>query len=364
MVEDLINPANDVFTYTFVDSGNKSQEREVILNESDVIWRAVRHLHIQHAKAWIANEFKKFREQTKDMQGGHDITKTLRAMPKFQTLKAKFSVHLNLAKDCMDVFNRTAVERLCALEQDLATGLDEFHNKTSNVPTRLVPLLNDGIISKENKIRILMLYYLTEDKATEGRSRFEGNARLTADEERILTNFIAFKDLTTRTDQRRKPLADNEWEFVVSRYMPAMKDILTDLAQGRLASSNFPFLNKDEESQTSGKSTANVNLSKRQQPVSAWGAKPSSSPAATPASAPTPSTGATKFEGSRLIVFVSGGITYSEMREVHKLSKSLRRDIILGSTHILKPNEFLAQVGALTLNANDKAYNQHVITKK
>lgn len=54
-----------------MDSGNKSQEREVILNEADVIWRTVRHLHIQHAKAWIANEFKKFREQTKDMVRSH-----------------------------------------------------------------------------------------------------------------------------------------------------------------------------------------------------------------------------------------------------------------------------------------------------
>jgi hypothetical protein len=110
----------------------------------------------------------------------------------------------------------------------MTSGLDEYHNKTSNIPTRLVPILNDGMIAKENKIRLLMLYYLTEEKATEGtlflfvfpiplaifssrvsllkrlynrlgRSRFEQNARLTAAEEQILTNFIGIKDLTSRT---------------------------------------------------------------------------------------------------------------------------------------------------------------------
>ena len=67
MIEDLIGPKNDVFTYTFTDQDNKAQSREVILNENDVIYKAVRHLHIQHGKSWIANEFKKFREQSKDM---------------------------------------------------------------------------------------------------------------------------------------------------------------------------------------------------------------------------------------------------------------------------------------------------------
>jgi len=48
-------------------------------------------------------------------------------MPKYQTLKAKFAVHLNLAKDCMDTFNRTSIDRLCAIEQDLATGAFLLH---------------------------------------------------------------------------------------------------------------------------------------------------------------------------------------------------------------------------------------------
>lgn len=39
-----------------------------------------------------------------------------------------------------------------------------------------------------------------------GRNRFEANARLTADEERILTNFITLKDLTTRTVGSLLPL--------------------------------------------------------------------------------------------------------------------------------------------------------------
>lgn len=78
-------------------------------------------------------------------------------------------------------------------------GVDEYNSKTSGVSTRLTPLLNDGGIPKEVKIRLLMLYYLTEEKATEGRSRFEANARLTGDDEKILSNWLMLKDSTTRT---------------------------------------------------------------------------------------------------------------------------------------------------------------------
>ncbi|MEW5299818.1 MAG: hypothetical protein WDW36_002793 [Sanguina aurantia] len=52
----------------------------------------------------------------------------------------------------------------------------------------------------------------------------------------------------------------------------------------------------------------------------------------------------------RLVVFVIGGASRSEMRVVHALSRSLGRDIILGSTSIETPTSFtdmLYKIGSL-----------------
>jgi syntaxin-binding protein 1 len=51
--------------------------------------------------------------------------------------------------------------------------------------------------------------------------------------------------------------------------------------------------------------------------------------------------------GRRLIVFVIGGVTRSEMRAVHELSKRSGREVLLGSTTVLKPAGFLSQLRSM-----------------
>ena len=46
-------------------------------------------------------------------------------------------------------------------------------------------------------------------------------------------------------------------------------------------------------------------------------------------------------QGRRIVVFVVGGITRSEMRVAHLLSKKLGRDIVLGGTSLDEPEVFL-----------------------
>jgi hypothetical protein len=49
----------------------------------------------------------------------------------------------------------------------------------------------------------------------------------------------------------------------------------------------------------------------------------------------------------KLLVFVIGGVTRSEMRAVHELSKRTGREIMLGSTTVLKPTGFLSQLRSI-----------------
>jgi syntaxin-binding protein 1 len=51
--------------------------------------------------------------------------------------------------------------------------------------------------------------------------------------------------------------------------------------------------------------------------------------------------------GRKLLVFVIGGVTRSEMRAVHELSRRTGREIVLGSTTVLKPTGFLSQLRSI-----------------
>jgi len=61
--------------------------------------------------------------------------------------------------------------------------------------------------------------------------------------------------------------------------------------------------------------------------------------------------------GARIIVFISGGMTYSEMRAITDLANSCKREVILGSTHIIRPEDF---VHNLELLGDDEAARQYL----
>lgn len=49
----------------------------------------------------------------------------------------------------------------------------------------------------------------------------------------------------------------------------------------------------------------------------------------------------------RIIVFVVGGVTHSEIRVAHLLSKKLKRDVLLGGTSVDNPATFLEHLQTL-----------------
>jgi syntaxin-binding protein 1 len=58
--------------------------------------------------------------------------------------------------------------------------------------------------------------------------------------------------------------------------------------------------------------------------------------------------------GNRIFVFMIGGATRSELRTVHKLTMKLKREIVLGSSSIDDPPQFISKLKMLTAGgAND-----------
>lgn len=58
--------------------------------------------------------------------------------------------------------------------------------------------------------------------------------------------------------------------------------------------------------------------------------------------------GAANFTGGRNLVFMVGGLSYSELRVARDIMERESREIIAGSTKFVNPSEFLEDLHTLT----------------
>lgn len=54
-------------------------------------------------------------------------------------------------------------------------------------------------------------------------------------------------------------------------------------------------------------------------------------------------------QGRRVVIFVIGGITRSELRVAHLMSAKLGRDVVLGSNVVDTPKSYLSRLAVSTL---------------
>ncbi|KAF8449020.1 Sec1-like snare protein [Boletus edulis BED1] len=351
MCNDLL-PIEDgtKYTYKFQSSLGAYEDKTATLSEADTVWTTVRHMHMREAIDKLMADFNKFMEENAGFKGEgaaslNDMKDMLASLPQYQEQREKFSLHLNVAQECMDIFEKAKLSQVANVEQCCATGMTPEGKSPKTLVEEMVPLLDSREIINPNKVRMVALYILYRDGVPdEDRRRLYQHARLSiADQDAVnsLTHLGVRitrgpTDRDTKKKLKQKPSAEEEYDL--SRYRPLLRTVIEDHANNKLDTSLFPYV-KDAPSIISP--TAAKGPATPTHTSSLRSAKPSWHKAVR-SNAPVDNR-------QRVIIFMAGGMTYSEIRECYALGGSLNKDIYVGSTHTITPRQFIDDLKVLEL---------------
>ncbi|CAF0986361.1 unnamed protein product [Rotaria sordida] len=341
MAHDLLKIENDVFEYEVQTPGvdpktNPGQKQKVLLDENDELWTELRHQHIAVVTQSITKKIKDFaiQKRVKESDRGErttmkDLSLMIKKMPQYQKELNAYALHFNIAEQCMNAYNRDSGEKLCSVEQNLAMGTDPEGERIKDHMRNIVPLLLDTVIAIEDKLRIIMLYILHKNGITEENlDKLLSHALIPTDKKTIISN-MQHLNLQIIQDQSRAGRRRNipqprkertETTYTNSRWTPYVKDIMEDIIDDKLDQRQFPSVGGQR----------NVAANYAAQSSREFGGWIHNRKGAVRS-------------GPRLIIFILGGVSYSELRCAYEVTQNNNKkwEVFIGSDHTTTPRHFL-----------------------
>ncbi|KAL2669166.1 hypothetical protein GLYMA_01G212200v4 [Glycine max] len=374
MCHDLLNMEGNKYVHEVPGkSGGPAERKEVLLEDHDPVWLELRHAHIADASERLHEKMTNFISKNKAAQIQHgsnssemstrDIQTIVQALPQYSEQIDKLSLHVEIAGKINRIIRESGLRELGQLEQDLVFG-----DATTKDVIKFFTMKED--ITHENKLRLLMILASVYPEKFEGEKgqNLMRLAKLTEEDMNIVPNFrmlggqpVTKKSLTAafglkfdihkkkHAARKERPGEEEKWQL--SRFYPIIEELLEKLMKNELSKEDYPCLNDPSPSYQGSPFSGPVNQnphSMRSRRTPTWARPQGSEDGYSSDSVLRHASSDFRRMGQRIFLFIVGGATRSELRVCHKLTEKLKREIILGSSSIDDPSQFITKLKTIT----------------
>uniref|UniRef100_A0A803N1M1 SNARE-interacting protein KEULE n=1 Tax=Chenopodium quinoa TaxID=63459 RepID=A0A803N1M1_CHEQI len=328
MCHDLLFLEGNKYVYEVPSkTGGPPEKKEVLLEEHDPIWCELRHLHIADASERLHEKMTNFVSKNKAAQIHHSSRLAVDLMP--------------IAGKINRIIREQKLREVGKLEQDLVFG-------DAGTKEVIKFLSTHTDLSRENKLRLLMVYAAIYPEKFEGDkgSQLMQLAGLLSDDTNAVNNM---KLLGTHPETKKSSIGAFALKF-------DNKELVEKLSKGELPKNEYPCMN--DPSPTSHGATHPAAIQYTETPVAhsmrsrrtpTWASRPrNSDDGYSSDSILRHASSDFKKMGRRIFVFIVGGATRSELRACHKLTTKLNREVILGSSSVDDPPQFITKLKLLS----------------
>ncbi|KAI9079948.1 hypothetical protein K1719_038194 [Acacia pycnantha] len=379
MCRDLLVMDGNKYTYEVPSkAGGAPEKKEALLGEHDSVWLEIRHAHIADASERLSDKMDNFVAKNKAAQihqsgrdgselSTRDLQKMVQALPDYTEKMEKISLHVEIAGKINKIIRETGLRELGQLEQDLVFG-----DAGSKEVINFLRATQDATV--ENKLRLLMIYAIVYPEKFEGEkaTKLMQLAKLSTSDMKAISNMkmlagssgnkssssanfsLKFSN-QKKNNAARKDRADEGETWQLFRFFPMLEELIENLNKGDLAKSGYSCKNQPSPpTQVSSKvgqrpqttTTTNPHAVKSRRTAN-WGRSRLSDDGSSSDSALKNADNDSKKMGKRIFVFIIGGATRSEIRVCHKMTAKLKREVILGSSSIINPPEYITKLKLL-----------------
>lgn len=371
LVYDLLHVENNLLKYK-ASTGKGEVEKEALLGEQDEVWVELRNSHILKVIQVISDKMKDILANSAGAKLGKDKDKmevaemaaAVKQLPEYQQTMSRWGAHTAIASMCMkefsnpkdNIFELSNVEQMATMGSFYDNEEGELKNLKPNEVFQKILAYLPTMPNKALKIRLVAIWWIAQKSATEDQRRqLIQAAGITGAEQQLFLNFAklalnsssltaapvasaskgstsVFSSFFGGGDSKSKSSASGGGsggeDQVPSRHIPQLKTILEQLQSGDLSVAQFPSAGPQapaKDTKSAAKSVRKFGTNNR------WGTKAD-----------------VGFDGGRVIVFIAGGVSYPEIRTAHEISIAQRKEVIIGSTNIVNPANYIELISNLS----------------